>query len=129
LPGAILFAWNETPRNPGNFDDVRTEAARRLDKRTAPEEAVARLLTEFELRETAPEELKESDLVQRVGLSERELQVFFLDQWLDEEVGPNTKLKARVISTKLGGVAASTVRRYRKRYREKFDKFKRASGL
>lgn len=128
LPGAILSAWKKTPRNPGNLDDVRTEAARQLDKRTAPEEAVARVLTEFELRETALEELKESDLVQRVGLSERELQVFFLDQWLDEEVGPNTKLKARVISTVLGGVATSTIRRYRKRYRQKFDAFKRASG-
>ncbi len=118
------------PRNPGNLDDVRTEAARRLDNRTAPEEAVQRVLAEFELRETALlEELKERDLVQQLGLSERELQVWYLDAWLDEEVGPNTKLKARVISTKLGGVAASTVRRYRKRYREKFDAFRRASGL
>ena len=58
LPGTILSAWNETPRNQDNLDDVRTEAARRLDNRTAPEEAVARVLTEFELRETDLEELK-----------------------------------------------------------------------
>jgi len=129
LPGAVLGAWNEMPRNPGNLDDVRIEAARQLDGRTASEEATQRLLTEFELREPALGEYKETDLVQRMGLSERELQVWFLDDWLDEEVGPNTKLKARVISATLGGVASSTIRRYRKRYRDKFDAFKRASEL
>jgi hypothetical protein len=127
LPGAILSAWKKTPRNPGNLDDVRTEAARQLDRRTTSEEATQRLLAEFELRETALEEYKEINSSQRVGLSERELQVWYLDEWLDEEVGRNTKLKARVISAILGGVAASTIRRHRKRYKDKFKAFKRTS--
>jgi hypothetical protein len=127
LPGAVLGAWKEMPRNPGNLDDVRTEAARQLDRRTTSEEATQRLLAEFELRETALEEYKEINSSQRVGLSERELQVWYLDEWLDEEVGRNTKLKARVISAILGGVAASTIRRHRKRYKDKFKAFKRTS--
>jgi len=86
------------------------------------------VLAEFELRERAREELREHDLVRQIGLSERELQVLQLDQWLDEAIGPNTQTKARIISTQLG-IAPSTIRRYRKRAKDKIENYRRAAGL
>src|SRR5215213_4205741 len=114
LPSHVLEVWEDTAHPLGNLSSLRTEVARRMGKKTQREEAAQSVLAEFELREEAREELREHDLVRQIGLSERELQVLQLDQWLDEAIGPNTQTKARIISTQLG-IAPSTIRRYRKR--------------
>jgi len=128
LPSHVLEVWEDTAHPLGNLSSLRTEVARRMGKKTQREEAAQSVLAEFELRERAREELREHDLVRQIGLSERELQVLQLDQWLDEAIGPNTQTKARIISTQLG-IAPSTIRRYRKRAKDKIENYRRAAGL
>jgi hypothetical protein len=128
LPSQVLEVWEDTAHPLGNLSEMRTEVAWRLGKKTQRERAAQSVLAEFELRQRVREELREHDLVRLIGLSERELQVWHLDQWLDEAIGPNTQTKARIISTQLG-IAPSTIRRYRKRAKDKIENHRRAAGL
>jgi len=87
LPAEALAAYRELPRSPGDLMDIRTEVARRLEKRDAPPDLCA--LATFTDRE------KLLKYAKAIRLSPQELEVFKL---CTEK--PN--LKYREIAEQLG---------------------------
>jgi DNA-binding CsgD family transcriptional regulator len=98
LPAEALAAYRDRPRDVGNLMEIRTEAARRLEKRDAPPVPDMRDLAEFADRETREALLKRG---KDAGLPPKEYELFKL---LVEKPGISSREAAHKLGITAGAV-------------------------